>query len=152
MNGKCHSFKSQSLEDGLSCVFLAARNSLLVTAVLCQVSSVVSDSLWPHGLQPARLLHPWDFLGKNTGEGYHALLQGIFLTKGLNPHLLCLPQWQMGSLPLLLLLLLSCFSRVQLYVTLWTATHQAPLSLEYPGKNTWVGHWEKQQPATPPPI
>ena len=23
--------------------------------------SVVSDSLWPHGLQPTRLLHPWDF-------------------------------------------------------------------------------------------
>ena len=45
MNGKCHSFKSQSLEDGLSCVFLAARNSHLVIAVLCQVSSVVSDSL-----------------------------------------------------------------------------------------------------------
>ena len=24
----------------------------------------MSNSLWPHGLQPARLLHPWDFLGK----------------------------------------------------------------------------------------
>ena len=23
--------------------------------------SVVSDSPWPHGLQPTRLLHPWDF-------------------------------------------------------------------------------------------
>ena len=23
--------------------------------------SVVSDSLQPHGLQPTRLLHPWDF-------------------------------------------------------------------------------------------
>ena len=31
--------------------------------------SVVSDSLQPHGLQPARLLHPWDFPAKNTGEG-----------------------------------------------------------------------------------
>ena len=29
--------------------------------------SVVSNSLWPHGLQPARLLHLCDFLGKNTG-------------------------------------------------------------------------------------
>ena len=28
--------------------------------------SVVPDSLWPHGLQPARLLFPWDFSGKNT--------------------------------------------------------------------------------------
>ena len=28
--------------------------------------SVVSDSLQPHGLQPTRLLHPWDFPGKST--------------------------------------------------------------------------------------
>ena len=31
---------------------------------------------------------PWDFLGKNTGVGCHFLLQGIFPTWGLNPHLL----------------------------------------------------------------
>ena len=30
------------------------------------------------------------FPGKNTGVGYRFLLQGIFLTQGLNPHLLCL--------------------------------------------------------------
>ena len=29
-----------------------------------------------------------DFPGKNTGVGYHALLQGIFPTQGLNPGLL----------------------------------------------------------------
>ena len=34
-----------------------------------------------------RLLYPWDFLGKRTGVGYHFLLQGIFLTQGLNPGL-----------------------------------------------------------------
>ena len=33
--------------------------------------SVVSDSQQPHGLQPTRLLHPWDFLGKSTGVGCH---------------------------------------------------------------------------------
>ena len=33
---------------------------------------------------------PWDSLGKNTGVGCHALLQGIFQTQGLNPSLLCL--------------------------------------------------------------
>ena len=49
--------------------------------------SVVSDSLWPHGLQPPRLLHPWDFPGKSTGVGCHFLLQGIFPTQGLNPGL-----------------------------------------------------------------
>ena len=31
--------------------------------------SVVSDSSRPHGLQPARLLHPGDFPGKSTGVG-----------------------------------------------------------------------------------
>ena len=33
--------------------------------------SVMSDSLWPHGLLPARLLCPWYFPGKNTGVDWH---------------------------------------------------------------------------------
>ena len=37
--------------------------------------SVVSDSLPPHGLQPARLPRPWGPPGKNTGVGCHFLLQ-----------------------------------------------------------------------------
>ena len=59
--------------------------------------SVVSDSLWPFGLKPTRLLCPWDSPGKNTRKGCHPLLQGIFLTQGLNSHLL---HWQADSLPL----------------------------------------------------
>ena len=47
----------------------------------------------------SRLHYPWDSLGKNTGVGCHAFLQGIFLTQGLNSHLLCLLHWQEGSLP-----------------------------------------------------
>ena len=39
----------------------------------------------------------------------------------------------------LLLLLLCRFGRVRLYVTPWTAAHQAPLSRDSPGKNTGVG-------------
>ena len=35
-------------------------------------------TLPPHGLQPARLLCPWDFPGKSTGVGCHVLLQEIF--------------------------------------------------------------------------
>ena len=50
--------------------------------------SVVSDSLWPFGQQPARFLSPWDSPGKNNGVGCHALLQGIFPTQGLNLGLL----------------------------------------------------------------
>ena len=38
------------------------------------------------------------FLGKNTEVGYHGLLQGIFLSQGLNPNLLCLLYWQENSL------------------------------------------------------
>ena len=68
--------------------------------VLCPVASVVSNSLWLHGLQPTRLLCPWDSPGTNTAVGCHALLQGIFLSLGSNPHLLCLLHWQEDSLPL----------------------------------------------------
>ena len=63
--------------------------------------SVVSDSLQPQELRPARLPFPWDSPGKKTGVGSHALLQGIS-TQGSNPHLLCLLHWQAGSLPLVL--------------------------------------------------
>ena len=41
--------------------------------------SVMSDSWPPYGLWPSRLLCPWNFPGKNTGVGFHFLLQGIFL-------------------------------------------------------------------------
>ena len=51
-------------------------------------SSVVSNSVRPPGLQPTRLLCPWDFSGKHTGGGCHFLLQGIFLTHGSNLGLL----------------------------------------------------------------
>ena len=50
---------------------------------LC-VCSVMSDSLWPHGLQPTRLLCPWDHPSKNTGVSCHFLLQRIFPTQGSN--------------------------------------------------------------------
>ena len=39
----------------------------------------------------------WDSPGKNTGRGCNFLLQGIFLTQGLNPSLLRLPHWQAES-------------------------------------------------------
>ena len=60
----------------------------------------VSDSLWHHRLQPARLLCSYNSPGKNTGVGNHALIQGIFLTWGLKLCLLHLLQKQVDSLPL----------------------------------------------------
>ena len=49
---------------------------------------------------PARLLCPWDSPGKNTGVGYHFLLQAIFLTQGSNLRLTCFLHWQVSTLPL----------------------------------------------------
>ena len=63
-----------------------ATNNSVWYAVLSR--SVVSDSLWPHGLQPTRLLCPWGFSRQEYWSGCHALLQGIFQTQGLNPGLL----------------------------------------------------------------
>ena len=37
----------------------------------------------PHGLQPTRLLHPWDFPGKSTGVGCHCCA-GSSLQHGLS--------------------------------------------------------------------
>ena len=48
------------------------------------VTSTLCDSLRPYGLEPTRLLCPWDSPGKDTGVGGHALLQAIFQTQGLN--------------------------------------------------------------------
>ena len=57
-----------------------------VCVCVCVLSrSVVSNPLWPHGLQPTRLLCPWDFPGKNTGASCHFLLQGILLIQASNP-------------------------------------------------------------------
>ena len=57
----------------------------VITSLLLLFScSIMFDSLQLYGLQPARLLCPWNFLGKNTGVGCYFLLQGIFLTQGSN--------------------------------------------------------------------
>ena len=37
--------------------------------------SVMSNPQQPHGLQPTRLLCPWDFPGKSTGMGCHCLFR-----------------------------------------------------------------------------
>ena len=69
-----------------------------VCVCVCVICSVVSNSLWPHGLQPTRLLCPWSSPGKNTGVGCHFLFQGIFPTQGWYLRLLCLLHWLADSL------------------------------------------------------
>ena len=51
-------------------------------AVRSSKKSVMSDSLRPHGLYS-----PWNSPGQNNGVGSLSLLQGVFLTQGLNPSL-----------------------------------------------------------------
>ena len=41
----------------------------------------------PFGLEPARIVYPWNSPGKNTVVGCHALLQGISQTQESNPGL-----------------------------------------------------------------
>ena len=57
--------------------------------------SVMSDSLRPH----RRTHHAPQSIEFSRQEYWSELLQGIFLTQGLNPHLLHLLHWQVDSLP-----------------------------------------------------
>ena len=50
-------------------------SAILYCCCRCQVTSVMSDSVQPHGLQPTRLFRPWHSPGKNTGVGCYFLLQ-----------------------------------------------------------------------------
>ena len=95
------------------------------------------------------------------GMGCHALLQRIFLTQGLNLHLLCLLHWQLVSSPpvppgkpmgchgtqqvqsqqvLVTFLVSMCvFSCVWLFEAPWTLAHQAALSIEFSRQEHWSG-------------
>ena len=87
-----HSRKEQHKRQGKVLIFQTL-------GVRVRSVTVVSDSFaTPWAVQPARILCPWDFSGKNTGGGCHFLFQGIFLTQGLNLRLLCLLHWWVDSL------------------------------------------------------
>ena len=57
--------------------FITLMGSVSSDHIVCQVTSVMSDSVRPYRQQPTRLPHPWDSPGKNTGVGCHFLLQCI---------------------------------------------------------------------------
>ena len=88
----CYSYRQSAMDPECSCVILLVCQEyksltthhsshfgglyLQQAALLLLLLSHFScDSVWPHGLQPSRLLHPWDSPGKNTGVGCHFLLQ-----------------------------------------------------------------------------
>ena len=92
-----HSLKASVLQCS---AFFMVQLSLGMCSVFW-VTSVMSDSLQPHGLYPARLLCPWDSPGKNTRVDGHTLLQGIFLTQGSYPTSPAASALQADSLPLI---------------------------------------------------
>ena len=55
-------------------------DTFLKVVLLCSVALVISNSLQSHGLWSTRILCPWNFPGKNTGEDCHFLLFGIVPT------------------------------------------------------------------------
>ena len=107
--------------------------------------------LWPTFCGPMDCSPPsssvhGDSPGKNIGVGFHALLQGIFLTQGLNPCLLYLLHWQAGSLPLAppgkpmkVKVKVKSLSRVRLFATPWTVAYQAPPSTGFSRQGYWSG-------------
>ena len=65
-------------------------NTCLYSELICAQLHLTFYCL--HGLQPARLLSPWNFPGKDC----HFFFKRIFLTLGSNQSLLCLLHWQAG--------------------------------------------------------
>ena len=64
---------------------------------VCTKSLQLCLTLW-NSMDWSRPGSPVHGILQNTGAGCHFLLQGIFLTQGLNPSLLCLLHWQADSL------------------------------------------------------
>ena len=83
-------------------------------------------TLRPHRWQPTKLPHPWDSPGKNSGVGFHFLLQCV---KGKSQSEVA------QSCPTLFFF----FFRVLLLATPWTAAHQASLSMEFSRQEYWSG-------------
>ena len=92
--------------------------------------SVVSDSLQPHGHQAPPSI---GFSRQEYWSGLPFPSSGNFPTQGSNPDLPHCRQTlyrlsHRGS------------QQSRLFATPWTAAYQAPLSMDFPGKSTGVGH------------
>ena len=102
-----------------------------LSIIMCVSHSVMISSFQPHGLQPARLLCPWDSPGKSTRVGCHFLLQGIFQTQGLNLGLLhcgqilyhLSHQESPSNIICIYFVLLSCLQIKSLWLCLTVFTH-----------------------------
>ena len=70
--GSPRPWDSPGKNTGVGCHFLL---QCMKVKSESEVTSVMSDSWRPHGLQPTRLLRRWDFPGKSNGVGCHCLLR-----------------------------------------------------------------------------
>ena len=98
---------------------------------MARACSVMSDFLQPFGLQPSRLLCPWNFgnagqvpIGQQSLElsGCCPLLTGLELSDSHQPTIACMN------------VLCSVVSDT---ATSWTIACQAPLSMGFPRQNCW---------------
>ena len=82
----------------------------------CVSCSVVSNSLQPHGLRPAKLLCPWNSPGMNTGVDCRSILQRIFLPFGGRFFTI----WATGeAFHLFIQLIMQPWQRVRITSTAW---------------------------------
>ena len=61
-----------SVQPKMECFSFLSMYRVLSSCCYCLVTKLYLTLLWPHGLQPTRLLCPQDFPGKNTGVGCHS--------------------------------------------------------------------------------
>ena len=76
------------------------REELTPNLLMCSIAYSCPTLLQPSWTVANQASRSWDFPSKNTGAVCHFLFQGIILSKGLYPCLLCLLHWQVDSLPL----------------------------------------------------
>ena len=88
--------------DKLSCwrqgQWICSRHHNMCVCVCVCVCVESLSHVWLFATWWTVALCPWDFPANSTGVGCHFLLQGIFPTHALNPHLLLLLHWQVDSL------------------------------------------------------
>ena len=96
-----YSFPPQSKQSTLRVAGESRWTQMMMWAIcVCVSCSVVSNSLWSYGLQPTRLLCPWNSPGKNTGVGWHWAVMYMNLTtshhamgRGVEESWWFLPSW-----------------------------------------------------------
>ena len=95
--------------------------------------SVVSDSSRPHGLQPTRLLRPWDFPGKRAGVGCHCLLWGLWESHSYFSRKPCELWYRLvqSIFPTVLLLILICCRGLHFH-SLLCDVGTVPLQIQFP--------------------